>query len=205
MPATLERLTPRHADGLVDLFCDAFHAYPVMRFVVGDAPEGFDDRLRQLIGYFVSRRLAHGAPMFGVFDDGTLVGAATTTLPNEPEMPPSVQARAAALWSAIGDDARDRYDAYALATKTFAVTDPHHHLNMIGVRRAYQRRGLSRPLLEAVAGLAADDPASVGVTLTTEYPPNVRLYEHFGYRVIGHARVSPGLETWGLFLEKRRQ
>jgi GNAT superfamily N-acetyltransferase len=205
MAATLERLTRRHAEPLVDLFCDAFHAYPVMRFVVGTAPERFDDRLHKLIDYFVSRRLAHGAPMFGLFDGGLLVGAATTTLPDEPEMPGSVHAKAADVWGAIGDDARERYEAYTLATKTFALTVPHHHLNMIGVRRAYQRRGLSRPLLDAVARLADADPASAGVTLTTEHPPNVQLYEHFGYRVIGHARVAPALETWGLFLERARQ
>jgi hypothetical protein len=27
----------------------------------------------------------------------------------------------------------------------------------------------------------------------------VKLYEHFGYRVVGHKRVGPGLETWGMF------
>jgi hypothetical protein len=41
------------------------------------------------------------------------------------------------------------------------------------------------------------------VSLTTEVPQNVRLYEHFGYEVVGHARVSPELETWGLFLTTR--
>ena len=25
------------------------------------------------------------------------------------------------------------------------------------------------------------------------------LYEHFGYRVVGHASVPPRLETWGFF------
>ena len=38
-----------------------------------------------------------------------------------------------------------------------------------------------------------------GVTLTTEDPSNVPLYEHFGYQVVGHARVAPGLESWGFF------
>jgi hypothetical protein len=40
---------------------------------------------------------------------------------------------------------------------------------------------------------------SRGVTLTTEDPANVALYEHLGYEVVGHARISPELETWGLF------
>lgn len=38
-----------------------------------------------------------------------------------------------------------------------------------------------------------------GVTLVTEDRANVRFYERLGYGVVGHARVAPGLETWGLF------
>jgi hypothetical protein len=30
-----------------------------------------------------------------------------------------------------------------------------------------------------------------------------RLYEHFGDEVVGPARLSPELETWGLFLTTR--
>jgi hypothetical protein len=70
---------------------------------------------------------------------------------------------------------------------------------MIGVRHAEMGRGLARPLLEAVARLSHDDPGSCGVSLTTEVPRNLTLYEHFGYHVVGHARVSPALETWGLY------
>jgi hypothetical protein len=31
----------------------------------------------------------------------------------------------------------------------------------------------------------------------------VALYEHFGYRVTGHALVPPNMETWGMFLSLR--
>ncbi len=200
--ATLAPLSVDRADDIVDVFCDAFCHYPVMRFVVGPEPQGADERLRQLIAYFVSRRVAHGAPMFGMFVEGSLVAAATTTPPAEGDMPPAVVERAAALWRALGDDARRRYEAYARAAKPLTTDRRHHHLNMIGVRRALMGRGLARPLLAAVHQLAESDPDSAGVTLTTEHPPNLRLYEHFGYRILGHARGAPGLETWGLFREK---
>jgi hypothetical protein len=51
----------------------------------------------------------------------------------------------------------------------------------------------------AVHDLAQADSQSAGVTLTTESPQNVALYRHFGYRVLGHARVSDELETWTFF------
>jgi hypothetical protein len=37
------------------------------------------------------------------------------------------------------------------------------------------------------------------VTLSTEDPANVPLYQHFGYQVTGHTRVAPALEAWVFF------
>lgn len=198
----VSRLAPDDLPEIVSVFCDAFRDYPVMRYVVGPGHADYDRRLRELIHYFTLRRVSQGAPLFGVFDGGDLLAAATTTLPQEPEMPEEVVAYRDALWRSLGDDARQRYEAYAGATKAFDIGRPHHHLNMIGVRRAHAGRGFGRLLLDAVATIAHDDSASAGVTLTTETPRNVTLYEHVGYRVVGHARVSPDLETWGLFRER---
>ncbi len=60
-------------------------------------------------------------------------------------------------------------------------------------------QGLARPLLEAAAAQSDDDPGSSGVSLTTELPRNLTLYQYFGYEIVGHARISSDLETWGLF------
>ena len=177
---------------------DAFYDYPVMRYVVG--PDGnYDERLRQLVEFFVYRRMRHGAPLLGMVDGGEIVGAATLTLPIEPEPPADVAARRDATWRDLGDATRLRYETYANTTKAFAVAEPHHHLNMIGVRHSHMGHGLARPLLEAVATLAEDDPGSHGVSLTTELVRNLSLYQYFGYEIVGHARVSPELESWGLF------
>jgi len=203
--ARVARLEARDQAEIVSVFCDAFRDYPVMRYVVGPGHADFDARLRELVNYFVLRRVRQGAPLFGVFDRGDLVAAATMTLPGEPEMPPDVLAHRDALFRSLGDDARERYQTYANAATTFTDSRPHHHLNMIGVRRVHTGRGLARPLLEEAVRLSDADPASAGVSLTTETAKNLTLYEHFGYRVVGHARVSPELESWGLFRERTTQ
>ena len=118
-------------------------------------------------------------------------------------MPPDVLERRDQTWAALGEAARLRYERYADTTKPFNVPSPHHHLNMIGVRHEYMGRGLARPLLEAVAALADDDAGSSGVSLTTELPRNLTLYQYFCYEIAGHARVSPTMETWGLFRQSR--
>jgi ribosomal protein S18 acetylase RimI-like enzyme len=74
---------------------------------------------------------------------------------------------------------------------------------MIGVSPAARGTGIARRLLDHVHAISRDDTGSAGVTLTTESAPNVGLYEHFGYQVIGHAQVEPGLETWGMYRPDR--
>jgi ribosomal protein S18 acetylase RimI-like enzyme len=153
-----ERLGTARVDEVVDVLCDAFRDYPVMQFVIGPGQDDYDDRLRRLVGFFVRRRLGGGAPLLGVSRDGGLVAAAALTVPAE--SPPSadlVEMRVA-LWRALGDDARERYDRYGRAAGQFESDAPHHHLNMIGVRRAHAGRGCARTLLDAVAQLGRDRP-----------------------------------------------
>jgi hypothetical protein len=198
----LERLTAARAADIVSVFCDAFRDYPVMRYITGPSGD-YDARLHHLINFFVGRRVQQGGPLFGIVENGQLLAAATMTLPNEPMMPPGAAALRDETWRQLGADAHARYETYAEATKALAIPQPHHHLNMIGVRTSHKGHKLARPLLNAVRGVAEADPDSSGVSLTTETAPNLTLYQHFGYEVQGHVRVTPDLESWGLFLRCR--
>jgi len=199
MDLQLEVLGPDDVPAILDVFCDAFADYPVMRYVLG--PEGHSpSRLRQLIGYFVLRRVRLGGPMFGARTaDGTLAGVATMTVPVESVAPPDLLAARDRAFEALGQDCRARHDTYARAATLFGSIGPHHHLNMLGVRRARHGQGVGRLLLTAVSDLANADPRSSGVSLTTETSENVKLYEHCGYKVVGEARVADSFQTWGLF------
>lgn len=196
---TAQPLSFDQFDSIVAVFCDAFHDYPVMRYVLGTS-QPYEARLRRLIELFVSGRAYRGEPMLGVrAADNTLMGAATMTLPRPVDPPVKFLALRESIWSELGPDARTRYDAFASATQQFAIAAPHYHLNMIGVRRDQQGTGLARVILQAVHDLSDADALSSGVSLTTELESNVKLYEHFGYRALGRARVGEGLETWTLF------
>jgi GNAT superfamily N-acetyltransferase len=188
---------------ILDVFCDAFADYPVMRYVLGPGGNS-PSRLRQLIGYFVLRRVRLGGPMFGArSEDGTLAGVATMTVPVESVAPPDLLAARDRGFDALGQDCRARHDAYARAATLFGSIGPHHHLNMLGVRHAFHGQGVGRLLLNAVSDHANSDPQSSGVSLTTEMSENVRLYEHCGYKVVGEARVADSFHTWGLFQPRR--
>jgi ribosomal protein S18 acetylase RimI-like enzyme len=199
---TVTRIPLESAPEAIAVLCDAFHDYPAMRFILGDE-EDYDTRLRTLIGLFVMARLAKRGPVLGIRDEGgELLGVATLTARNEPAPPGSFGAWREQIWKQLGNEARLRYEMFSDLTPPFERNAPGFHLNMIGVRRSHHGRGLGRLLLDAVHVLSDGDPVSFGVTLNTEQPANVALYEKFGYRVMGRARISPELESWGMFRER---
>jgi ribosomal protein S18 acetylase RimI-like enzyme len=192
-------LTAADAAATTAVLCAAFREYPVMRFVLGESAD-YDQRLATLVGLFVAARVLRGEPMLGVAAPaGGLAAAAILSLPGEQPPPPALGERREADFAALGADARRRYEDFSAAAGCFPVAAAHHHLNMIGVRPAAQGLGHARRLLEATHALAAADPASAGVSLTTELEANVALYRHFGYTVLGATRVSGTLTTWSCF------
>lgn len=196
----IEPLAADRLDEVVAVLAEAFADYPVMRWTLGDAP-GYADRLSLLVRMFAGGRALRGEPMLGLRgDDGTLLGVALVTPPVSPPPPDEFLALREETWARLGADARARYDVLVDAWGRTAVDGAHHHLNMLGVRRAMRGSGLARPLLEAVLALADGDPASGGVDLTTESAANLSLYERFGFRVTASAAVGGGfLTTWTLY------
>jgi GNAT superfamily N-acetyltransferase len=187
---------------VIDVLCDAFVDYPVMRYVLGPRTEAYRDRLATLVGFFVGARVLRHEIMLGVGNVTGLEGAAVVSRPSRAS-PPEVAELRERTWAVLGADERRRYEAYGAAWDLFRVDAPHLHLNMIGVRARARGRGLARRLIDEVHRISLADPESMGVTLTTEDPGNVSLYRHLGYEMVGQATVAPGLETWGFFRTDR--
>lgn len=193
------RVTNDRAPELVAALCDSFRDYQVMRFVVGEAGEEYDDRLHTLISMFVAARVLLGDPMFAIEEANRIVAVATTTPPGERKTHPDFPARREVTWKVLGEPAKARYETLVAIWETLSAPGLNVHLNMLGVCRSHAGRGLGRRLLEEVQSLSRHNPESIGVTLGTEDPKNVPLYEHCGYKVVGHARVTDDLETWYFF------
>jgi len=201
----VQSLGRAHLPDIVDALTDAFYDYPVMRYVCGSEP-AYDHRVRRLVELFVSNRAYRNETMYGVRDDaGQLVAVATTSSPDSPEPPAELLALRETIWTELGDATRDRYEKFASAAQATAVSGRHHHLNMIGVRRAAHGQGLARPLLVAVHDLCQSDRQSAGVSLTTELLRNKSLYEHFGYAVVGQSVVDTGVVSWTLFRPRDKE
>jgi ribosomal protein S18 acetylase RimI-like enzyme len=138
-------------------------------------------------------------PLLGVRVGSEVVGAALASFPDGSPAPREFLALREEVWRTLGADAEARYQAFGEATRTFSVNVPHVHLNMVGVRRAFRRQGLASLLVDEAQRVSRERPGSRGVTLTTEDPSNVPFYRHLGFELIGHARVSEELESWGFY------
>jgi GNAT superfamily N-acetyltransferase len=193
------KLGEEHVPEVTHVLCEAFHDYPVMRHVLGEHHGDFDQRLSTLVGFFVMARVLRDEELLGIMDSADLAAAALVSYPGRRESPPDLAVLRDKVWDELGRETRSRYEAFATACAPFEVPTRHIHLNMIGVSRGARGSGLGRLLMDHIHEMSRRDPTSKGVTLTTEDPSNVPLYEHFGYEVVGHATVAPGLETWGFF------
>jgi len=195
----VKRLGPERIDEAVDVLCEAFAAYPTMRYICGEH-DGYEQRLRSLVTFHTNVRYVRGDPVLAVTtDEDEVVAVANIVLPGDRESSPEVEADRERLWRELGDDARRRYEVYGAIHPGFGTEKPHYHLTMIGVRRDWAGRGLARRLIDVLHEMSRRDPASCGVSLATEDPVNVPLYEHLGYRVVGEARLSDELRTWTFF------
>ena len=198
-----KRIPRERVDEVVAVHCDAFFDYPTMRFVLDVAPEDYPEQLATLIGMFQASTDLKGGTFFGVEREGRLIAAADAVHSASPE-PAELVLRRETTWEVLGPRARERYEAYSALTEKFTPDRPHHYLSMLGVRRTFAGAGQARPLLEAVHALSLADPTSTGVALETETAANVPLYRHFGYELVGHARIDDTIESWGFFRPNER-
>ena len=188
---------------VTNVFCESFYNYPVMQYVLGEKKD-YDTRLRKLVTFFVSARALRKEPMLGIYnEENKLVAAAIVTLPGDIPPPAELLKQRELLWTELGSEEKTRYENYGIATSRLRPKEPHHHLNMIGVKPAYQGKGLARKLIDKVEISASEYPSSSGVSLDTEVESNVQFYLHLGYELLGEKNVDKNLKTWGFFKAKQ--
>src|SRR5688572_6219111 len=195
----VERVANEQAGEVVSVFCDAFYYYPVFRYVLGADNPNYDIHLQKMIGLFVMARVLRNEPILGIARGARLVAAATTSVPDDRPLSPEFIALRDAVWSQLGEAARSRYEQCVAAWQPLAIRMPQHHVNMIGVRYAFQKFGLASRIMASVHEMSRASGFAHGVSLTTEDPRNVSFYERLGYRIVGEGRITPEIQTWGFF------
>ena len=141
---SVEVLSPSRTSEALDVLCDSFYDYPVMRHVVGEVGEEYDHKLRTLIGFFLAARVLREEPMLAVEDEGRVVAIAILTSPGDGAAPPALAEKREIVWAELGQAARERYEALGEIWAQFTIPESHYHLNMIGVARTHGGSGLGR-------------------------------------------------------------
>jgi ribosomal protein S18 acetylase RimI-like enzyme len=154
-------------------------------------PEAREGRLaRMFVSYF--RLFSAQTPLVAV-DSGTIVGVTGVAPPGTYQASPSQQLRALPTALSFGPATVVRMLRALGGWGKRDITEPHLHLGPLAVDRRLQGKGIgTQILLEHTRRL--DEANAIGY-LETDKDINVRLYERFGYQVIGEGDVI-GVHCW---------
>lgn len=97
MVARAMTLGREHVTDVVAVLAEAFHDYPVMRYVLG-ASDDYAERLERLVTVFVMARVLRGETLLGVAGSDGLGAAALVSRPDA-ESPPELDALRERTWS----------------------------------------------------------------------------------------------------------
>jgi ribosomal protein S18 acetylase RimI-like enzyme len=193
------KLEVNDVPAVIDVLCDSFYNYPVMRFVLGRDRQNYDEDLKILIHFFVIARVLRREILLGIGERNNLHGVALVSFPAQRESPQELMKLRESVWNRLGAEIKSRYDLLTEAWAAFQVNVPHIHLNMIGVRSSLKGKGFGKMLIESVQRISAEDNNSQGVSLTTEDSSNIAIYKHFGYEITGSADITAEISSWGFF------
>jgi GNAT superfamily N-acetyltransferase len=194
---TVERLNRSDKEDAVSVLASAFHEYPVMRYILKSDGEKYESDLKALMGFFCESRLTREFPLLGIRDSGELVAAAGINEPEYKPRSPELNKVFSDLTMTIGEDAIARYESYEKKANP-GLNVPHYFLGIIGALQAHQGKGYAKKIIEEVQRMSEAHSTSIGVCLCTEDPPNVPLYEHFGYKILSETDVGE-IHTWAMF------
>jgi GNAT superfamily N-acetyltransferase len=185
------RLGPKAAEVLASAFAN----YPFLARAFEGSQLPRDQMLRKMFGIAIDYRLALDIPAFVAVEKGRVVGAATVSIPDSPELPLEFQAQWEDLGKHVAPEGRALFEAYEELQGECKPSEPHLYLVAVGVLREAQGLGVGRALISAVQGLASRMPGVCGVALDTHDSGNVSKYQRMGFRLIAE-RDLLGMPTW---------
>jgi GNAT superfamily N-acetyltransferase len=194
----IKRLTRADKIAAAEVLAAAFRDYPVMRYVLKDAGDSYDNHLKALCGFFCEKRLIQEGPLLGIKEGADLVAAAGITAPDGQRWPPGLRKEYDKLAEIIGGAAIERNDGFEQVLIPLVPREPHYYLGIIGVRPEHQKKGYAGQLLERLHEMSSANPLSTGVCLSTEEQVNLSLYQHFGYEIVGEADLGR-FKSWCMF------
>ena len=174
----------------VELLANAFASAPVMETLYGLHGRNKLLRSRQLFRLFLSFQGELGQPILYVEEGDRLAGVALLYEPTCHLSKLQLGWMALRLLPICGLRATWRFWQLVRLEEQQVPDTPQYYLSFLAVGPECQGKGYGRLLLDAVRDRSESDRLSQGVFLETDEPSKVKLYQHFGYRIIGEACVD---------------
>ncbi|MBS11901.1 MAG: hypothetical protein CME19_09920 [Gemmatimonadetes bacterium] len=76
---TFEPIDRTHKPAALDVVCEAFYDYPVMRYAIAESGDDYNHHLREVIGLFCENRFGRELPLYAIRDDGEIAAVAVCT------------------------------------------------------------------------------------------------------------------------------
>lgn len=192
---TVQNLSKSDREELVNMFCDAFRTYPVMRYIIGKDDVEYEIKLQNLIGFYCDIRFANNWPVLGIMEAGSLIAGMLVTKPSETIT--HLDELLQIVKTQLGDYAFERMKRFEEASDRNEPDGDHYFVGMLGVNQENQKKGAGKILLEYAKNLVIE-AGSPGVCLSTEDPMNVPYYKYMGFVVYSESDVDE-LHTWCLY------
>ena len=185
----------------------AFISDPTFKSILPNIiePAARAEHLANLFRAVLAIERRNGQPVFGVVDNGRVVGAALSEGVGHPGV-------LGLLMTGLGQMPRMirgvGWGGVVRALNLFSVLaenhpkEPHLYLQILGVDPPFQGKHYGGALLERLKLEASVRPEIAGVYLETATEANVAFYSSKGYEVLGEL-YPLGVRTWRMYQRKR--
>lgn len=194
-PIVIRAATPDDLPGLASLLATAFYEDPIAQWLFPNE-ERRDAGLQRFFG-LVAREICLPQGSTYVTDN---LGAAALWEPPLGEWPVEPDIPESAWTEILGQDAHDRFSAFADVMDANRPNERHVYLSLIGSLPEFRGQGLGSALLDA--GLLRWDREGVPTNLMSTNGANLPFYESRGYRVIADPVLPEGgPRLWDMWRE----
>ena len=104
--------------------------------------------------------------------------------------------------SACGFKTFKMINTYMRLTSRHRPKEKHYYLTCLGVSPEFMCKKIGKKMLDTIHEIVDQDTTSVGIGLDTEYPDNIALYEHFGYRLVATENLD-GMNIYIMFRPRK--
>ncbi len=176
-------------DELADTMTEAFANYPVPVRAFAQSPGPRNHWIRRLMWHSAKMRQQLNFPTITARLDGVIIGAGFLRIPGA-DMEEAYNAWWPEFIAEAGPQTDQFFTRFREACDSIPIPEPNLYIAMLGVRNAYQGKGIGKKIISEAMQIATDLPNCTGLGLDTQNTVNIAIYQSCGFSLAGQANVD---------------